>query len=124
MTGDQPQQIDLVYRILDDQLVDVDGRRCGRADDLEFSGGLDAPPRLHAILSGSGTWHQRLPRPLRSLGARVFGAGTLGDDVIRIPWEHVADISARILLDAKARELGLGQGDDRDAKPVAKLPDS
>jgi hypothetical protein len=49
-------RVDLVYRFLDDQLVDVDGRRCGRADDLEFDGDVGAPPRLYAILSGSGTW--------------------------------------------------------------------
>ena len=57
-----PDRMDAVYRILDDQLVDVDGRRCGRVDDLEFDGGLGEPPRLYAILSGSGTWHRRLPR--------------------------------------------------------------
>jgi hypothetical protein len=46
--------MDLVYRVLDDQLVDVDGRRCGRVDDLEFDGSLGDPPRLHAILSDRG----------------------------------------------------------------------
>lgn len=117
-------RMDLAYRLLDDQLVDVDGRRCGRADDLEFDGDLGDPPALHAILSGSGTWHQRLPRPLRSLGARIFGTGVLGSDVIRVPWSQVDDISSVIRLKAKASELGLAQGDDRDAKLVSKLPDS
>ena len=70
--SDPPDLMDLAYRILDDQLVDVDGRRCGRADDLEFEGGLGDPPRLHAILSGSGTWHRRLPRRCATRG-RIFG---------------------------------------------------
>jgi len=52
----------VVYRVLDEQLIDVDGRRCGRVDDLEFDETVRAAPRLHAILSGSGTWHRRLPR--------------------------------------------------------------
>jgi sporulation protein YlmC with PRC-barrel domain len=116
--------MDLVYRVLDDQLVDVDGRRCGRIDDLEFDGGLGEPPLLHAILSGSGTWHRRMPRRLRSLGARIFGTGVSGEDVIRVPWSEVEDISSVIKLRAKASELGLAQGDDRDAKLVSKLPKS
>ncbi|MBA3806966.1 MAG: hypothetical protein H0X28_01025 [Solirubrobacterales bacterium] len=117
--------MDLVYRLLDDQLVDVDGRRCGRVDDLEFDGGIgDPPPRLAAILSGSGTWHRRLPRRLRSSGARIFGHGVLGQDVIQVPWEQVDDITSVVQLKAKARELGLARGDARDAVFVAKLPES
>jgi sporulation protein YlmC with PRC-barrel domain len=116
--------MDLVYRVLDDQLVDVDGRRCGRVDDLEFDGDLGHPPRLAAILSGSGTWHRRLPRPLRSLGARLFGEGVLGDDVIRVPWDQVDEIGTAVRLRAKARDLGLGQGDDRLGKRMKRLPHS
>jgi hypothetical protein len=119
-----PDRMDLVYRVLDDQLVDVDGRRCGRADDLEFEGGLGEPPRLSAMLSGSGVWHRRLPRPLRALGERLFGTGVLGRDVIRVPWEQVEEIETVVELRGKARDLGLGQGDDRQARVVGRLPDS
>jgi sporulation protein YlmC with PRC-barrel domain len=118
------ERMDLVYRVLDDQLVDVDGRRCGRADDLQFEGGIGDPPRLQAILSGSGTWHRRLPRPLRAIGARIFGSGLAGDDVIEVPWTQVDAIGSVIKLRAKATELGLAQGDDRDAVFVAKFPKS
>ena len=119
-----PDHMDLVYRVLDDQLVDVDGRRCGRVDDLEFDGGPGEQPRLSAILSGSGMWHRRMPRVLRTAGARIFGTGVLGEDVIRIPWEQVDDIGSVVKLRAKASELGLAQGDDRDALFVAKFPRS
>ena len=123
--GERPERMDLVYRVLDDQLIDVDGRRCGRADDLEFDGDVGGPPpRLHAILAGSGTWHRRLPRPLRRLGERIFGTGLLGADVIRVPWDQVERIETVIDLKAKARDLGLGQGDDRQARTVEKLPKS
>lgn len=118
------ERMDLIYRVLDDQLVDVDGRRCGRVDDLEFDGGIGDPPRLHAILSGSGTWHRRMPRRLRSLGARVFGTGVVGRDVIRVPWNQVEGIGSTIKLRGKASELGLAQGDDRDALFVRKFPNS
>jgi hypothetical protein len=117
-------RMDLVYRVLDDQLVDVEGRRCGRADDLELDGDVGAPPRLHAILSGSGVWHRRLPGRLRPIGERVFGSGVLGRDVTRVPWEEVEEITTVIKLRGKARDLGLARGDDRMAKRVERLPDS
>jgi sporulation protein YlmC with PRC-barrel domain len=118
------ERMDLVYRILDDQLVDVDGRRCGRVDDLEFDGDVGTTPRLHAILSGSGTWHRRMPRRLRKIGARLFGNGVVGEDVIRVPWEQVDEVGSVVKLRAKASELGLAQGDDRDALFVSKFPKS
>jgi hypothetical protein len=118
------EKMDLVYRLLDDQLVDVEGRRCGRADDLEFDGDIGAPPRLYALLSGRGAWWQRLPRPLRGAAKRVFGAGVIGEDLIRVPWDKVDKLDTVIHLKGKARDLGLGKGDDRLAPFVAKLPDS
>lgn len=120
-----PERMDLVYRLLDEQLVDVEGRRCGRVDDLEFSGDVGGPPpRLAFVLSGSGTWHARLPRPLRALGARVFGGGTVGHDLLRVPAEQIDDLSTVVQLKGKARDLGLGQGDDRWSPVVGKLPDA
>jgi hypothetical protein len=122
--SDLPDLMDLAYRILDDQLVDVDGRRCGRADDIEFDGGLGEPPRLVAIISGSGSWHRRFPRRLRGIGARVFGSGVSGDDVIRVPWDQIDEIGAVLTLKAKARELGLAQGDYREGRRLAHWPKS
>ena len=117
-------RIDLVYRVLDDQLVDVEGRRCGRVDDLEFDGELGEPPRLHGIESGSGVWRRRLPRRLRPIGERVFGRGVVGHDVIRVPWEEVEEVGTVIKLKSKASDLGLAQGDYRMEKRMAKLPDA
>jgi hypothetical protein len=122
--ADRGDQMDLVYRVLDDQLVDVDQRRCGRADDLEFDGDLGAPPRLASILSGPGAWHRRLPRRLRPLAERLLGAGVLGEDVARVPWEEVEEVGTVIKLRAKARELGLGTGDERLARRMEKLPNA
>jgi sporulation protein YlmC with PRC-barrel domain len=118
------ERMDLVYRVLDEQLVDVDGRRCGRVDDLEFAGEVGTTLQLHTILSGSGAWHRRMPRRLRKIGARLFGTGVIGDDVIRVPWEQVDEVGSVVKLRAKASELGLAQGDDRDAIFVAKFPRS
>ena len=119
-----PDCMDLVYRVLDDQLVDVDGCRCGRVDDLEFEGGPGEQPRLSAILSGSGVWHRRMPRALRTAGARIFGTGVAGETVITVPWDQVDDITSTISLKAKASELGLAQGDQEAARFVRKFPKS
>jgi hypothetical protein len=54
----------------------------------------------------------------------VFGSGVVGHDVIRVPWDQVDRIETVIDLKAKARDLGLAQGDDRMAKRVERLPKS
>jgi hypothetical protein len=65
-----------------------------------------------------------MPRALRTAGARIFGTGVLGEDVIRVPWEQVDGITSVIRLKAKATELGLAQGDEEAARFVRKLPNS
>ena len=55
-------EMDLVYRVLDDQLVDATGRRCGRVDDLEIDARFGEPAYVTRILSGPGAWPGRLPR--------------------------------------------------------------
>jgi hypothetical protein len=70
------ERLDLVYRVLDLQLVDVDGRRCGKVDDVELSG---EPLRATALLSGTGTFPDRLPRRLLPrLARRLVGRFVLG----------------------------------------------
>jgi hypothetical protein len=44
--------------------------------------------------------------------------------VIRVPWNQVDDIGAVLKLKAKARDLGLAQGDYRAGEWVARLPKS
>jgi sporulation protein YlmC with PRC-barrel domain len=86
----EAERLDLVYRVLDLQLVDVDGRRCGKVDDVELSG---EPLRATALLSGTGTFPDRLPRRLLPrLARRLVGRFVLGGNVVRIPWEEVDEI--------------------------------
>jgi sporulation protein YlmC with PRC-barrel domain len=100
--------MDAVYRLLDAQLVDVEGRRCGRVDDLELDG---EPLAVTAILSGRGTYADRLPPRLRRLALRVFGEDVRGRTVRRVPWEEVDEVTDHITLRRKAADLGLGEGD-------------
>jgi sporulation protein YlmC with PRC-barrel domain len=117
-------EMDLVYRVLDGELIDSDGRHCGRADDIELDGDVGHPTYVAMILSGHGAWYRRLPRPLRGIGARLFGTGTVGRDLIRVPWDEVDRVETAVHLKKKATDYGLGRGDDVVGALVAKLPGS
>jgi sporulation protein YlmC with PRC-barrel domain len=108
------ETVDLALGILDHQLVDDEGRRCGKVDDLELELG-ENPPRVSAIIVGTTAWRDR-----SRLGALL--ARLLGVDSVRIPWEEVASIESAVQLRRTARELRLGRGDDRYRALVERLP--
>ena len=110
-------EIDLGLGLLDHQLLDCEGRRCGNVDDLELEGVSDGDPRVVAILSGPGAWRGR--GRLGRLAARIGRGG-----VVRIPWEEVAAVKAHVELRKTAAELGLGKGDDRLRPFIEKIPGS
>ena len=101
------EEIDLAYRVLDLDLVDSDGRRCGKVDDIRLAGGAGEPAYVAAIVSGPGALGRRFPRRLRRFGARLFAGGTS-----EVKWADVADVKpGSVELERTATELGLGEGD-------------
>ena len=116
------EHMDLAYRVLDMQLVDVDGRRCGRVDDIEFVGAVGEPLRLGALLTGHGVYPSRLPPRFASLGRRVFGPGILGRTILRVPWRAVEAVEAAVHLREPASELGLAAVDLALERWVERLP--
>ena len=92
------EPVDLALGILDHQLVDSEGRRCGKVDDLEVDLAAD-PPRVTEILVG-----RRSP-------------------VTHVSWDEVATIDAAVHLRREARELRLGRGDDRARKWLDWIPE-
>ena len=90
-------EIDLGLGVLDHQLVDVDGRRCGKVDDLELTGVREGTPAVDAILCG-----RRHP--------------------VRVPWTEVSSVDSAVRLKRKASELRLGRGDARARRWVAWIP--
>jgi sporulation protein YlmC with PRC-barrel domain len=112
-------EFDVAYRILDDDLLDCDGRRCGKVDDVELQGEPGGPATITHILVGAGAMIPRLSWPFDRLAARILHGG-----MVRIPWDEVDDIGATVNLKRTADELGLGQGDNRAAPLVNWIPGS
>jgi sporulation protein YlmC with PRC-barrel domain len=110
-------QIDLGLGVLDHQLLDCDGRRCGKVDDLELEGVGGDDPRVVAILSGPPAWKGR-----GRLGR--LAAWLARGRLVRVPWDEVTEVGAGIKLRSSATELGLGRGDDRLRPWIEKLPGS
>jgi len=105
------EEIDIGLQVLDRQLLDKDGRRCGNVDDLAVEG-----DEVVAILVGPGYWPQR---------AGLIGrlAGWLGGGRrVRVPWSDVKRVAAGVELEREAAELGLARGDDRLRPYVDRIP--
>jgi hypothetical protein len=106
---------DLALGILDHQLIDADGRRCGNVDDLLLTGLRGARPQVEAILVGSPVWRGR-GRIGRLAAALAHGS------TVRVPWSEVADVDSGVRLKRPAREYRLGRDDERARKLVAWIP--
>jgi hypothetical protein len=87
------RDLDLARDILDLQLVDADGQRCGRADGVVLELG-DGPPRVVAIEQGwsvlAERLHPRLERWLAGLRRRVRVRRTAR---FEIAWETVSAVT-------------------------------
>jgi sporulation protein YlmC with PRC-barrel domain len=111
----KPKPIDLGLGILDHQLVDSEGRRCGKVDDLELDGLSGDAPWVAAILTGPSAWRTR------GVLGRV-AAALAGKRLVRVPWEEVRELHSAVELRKTARELRLGRGDDRIRRYLERLP--
>jgi hypothetical protein len=110
------EQIDIGLGVLDHQLLDSEGRRCGNVDDLELGDLRDGAPQVEAILAGVPVWRGR-----GRIG-RLAAAFARGGETVRIPWSEVDKLDSGVRLKKPAREYGLGRGDERARKFVAWIP--
>jgi sporulation protein YlmC with PRC-barrel domain len=111
-----PTELDISLHVLDHQLLDKDGRRCGNVDDLAIEGGPGEEPEVVALLVGPGYWGQRAGW----LGRLAGWVG--GGAKVRIEWSEVDKIDSGVHLKHDAKALGLGRGDDRLRPYVEKFP--
>lgn len=110
--------IDLALGILDHQIVDSEGRRCGKVDDLELELREAMEPRVVAIVVGPGAWRRR-----GRIG-RLAAWLARSDREVRIPWEEVAEVGAGVFLRRAASELGLDRGEAAAAGLIERIPGS
>jgi sporulation protein YlmC with PRC-barrel domain len=108
--------IDLGLNLLDHQLLDAEGRRCGKVDDIALEGGPGDDLEVVAILCGPGVWRARAGW-IGRIAAWLGGGGR-----VRIPWEEVDSVDSHVKLRKRAEELGLGRGDDRLRPYIEKIP--
>ncbi|MEP6893119.1 MAG: hypothetical protein ABI927_04990 [Gaiellaceae bacterium] len=109
-------EIDIGLHVLDHQLLDKDGRRCGNVDDLAIEGGAGEVAAVVALLVGPGYWGPRAGW----LGRLAGWIG--GGSKVRVAWGEVAKIDSAVHLKHDATKLGLGRGDDRLRPYVDKIP--
>jgi sporulation protein YlmC with PRC-barrel domain len=115
MTGAEP--IDLGLGLLDHQVVDCDGRRCGKVDDLALDGLDGDEPRVAGVVVGAAALAAR--GRLGRLAGRLARA-----PAVTVAWDDVAAVDSAVRLRRPAQELGLGGGDVRAARRVARIPGS
>ena len=109
-------EIDIGLQVLDHQLLDKHGRRCGNVDDLVVEGGPGEEPEVVAILAGPGYWGQRAGW-IGRLAGWIGGGGK-----VRVAWSEVEKIDSAVRLKRDATSLGLGAGDDRLRPYLEKIP--
>jgi sporulation protein YlmC with PRC-barrel domain len=110
------REIIVGLHVLDHQIVDKDGRRCGNVDDLAIDAAAGNRAEVVALLVGPGYWRGRS----RRLGALAGKIG--GNKRVRVSWENVAKIDSAIHLSCTAKDAGLGGGDDRLRPWIERIP--
>jgi sporulation protein YlmC with PRC-barrel domain len=110
------EELDLALGILDHQLLDCDGRRCGNVDDLAIEGGPAEEAEVVAILSGPNVWRGRAGL-LGRIAARLGGDGR-----VRVPWSEVDSVESHVQLKQRASDYGLGALDDRLRPYIERIP--
>jgi len=112
------EELDIGLGVLDHQLLDSEGRRCGNVDDLAIEGDPGETAEVVAILSGPGVWRARAGF-LGRIAASIGGGGR-----VRVPWDEVAGIESHVRLKKKAGDYRLGRGDDRARRWIEWIPGS
>lgn len=110
------EELDLALGILDHQLLDSEGRRCGNVDDLAIEGAPGQEAEVVAILSGPNVWRGRAGL-LGRIAARLGGDGR-----VRVPWSEVEAVESHVQLKKRASYYGLGRGDDRLRPWIQRIP--
>ena len=100
--------IKLVSCVLDLPILDADGRYCGIADDIEFTGGPGKAAKIAVILVGPGAYAGRMPSWLFAIVGMLAGK-----HIARVPWSEVETVTAAVHLKCTAAAVGLHKTENR-----------
>ena len=92
------EPLDLIKDVLDNQLVDLHGRRMGKADGIIVELRKDKPPKVAYIEVGGPTLAARLHPRLGEWAtdlAKRFGPGA---ETYRIPWSRLKSVGIDIVV--------------------------
>jgi hypothetical protein len=105
--AERGRELHLAHDVLDKQMVDRRGCKCGRVDGLVLNVNGDGPPRVSHIQIGAGTLAARLsPRLGRWAAAFARWLG-LRARPYRLPWSRVESVDVDVTLDLDASRSGL-----------------
>ncbi len=96
----------LVHELLDQQLVDRNGRNIGRVDGLVAEIRRGRPPRVRWIEQGTVTLARRLHPAIARAWQRLAGMVGVRLAVSRIPLDAIRDIGVDVQLDVDAERDG------------------
>jgi hypothetical protein len=117
--------IDVHMDLLDKQVIDSEGRMCGKVDDVELTREADGTTLVTALLIGpialAPRFGGRFETWLISLARHA--AGDLERPPHRIGMAHVIEIDSAIKLDVSSSDLDLSLGDQWVAERIiGRLP--
>jgi sporulation protein YlmC with PRC-barrel domain len=118
MTKQHPD-IDLALAVLDRQIVDREGRKCGRVDDIQLTGTPGSPLTVDALLVGPGAWPGRMRSPIGQLLSRLGHRAETS-----VPWSDVREISHVVKIQSRAADHSLGLGEEPFRRLMERLPGS
>jgi hypothetical protein len=122
--------MDLGKHVVDKELLDCDGLRAGKADDLLLeigeagADGIVPFPVVTAILSGPMALSIDLPRPVQWLTRCIYRAlGLARPEPITISWTHVTAIDVVVHLDIdRDREGLMAMAEAVDRRYIGRIP--
>jgi hypothetical protein len=121
-------ELHLFRDVLDKQMSDLHGRRCGKADGLVMRVGSEGQPEVIGIEVGGGTLARRLGRRTGPWLARWASAlarwlGVRDGAAYRIPWRRVQRVHLEVELDLDAPRSGLEAAERRlRERIVGRIP--
>jgi sporulation protein YlmC with PRC-barrel domain len=105
----------LVREVLDKQIVDKDGSKAGKVDDLLLEIPDDGPPEVIAILTGPNSAVSQLPRWIQHLTNWIRTSLLQIDrtEPAEVDWSHVTRIDVVVHIDLDRRKAGLVRSQER-----------